>query len=143
MVHDGLPVSTISNIYLETGIMQGFGKPVVIFADKKRNLASDYVRHYAIFYNSRDYLSRYGSLLDDIAKLPEDVYEYVGQFAFKAGDYEKAAKYYQEAYLINPKQETLKIIESIALALEEAKGIPKAYKQRLIENIRYFCSKAS
>lgn len=143
MVHDGLPVSTISNIYLETGIMQGFGKPVIIFADKKRSLASDYVRHYAIFYNSRDYLSRYGNLLEDIAKLAENVYEYVGQFALKARDYEKAVKYYQEAYLINPKQEILVIIESIASALEEAKGIPRAYKQRLIESIRYFCLKAS
>jgi len=140
MVYDGLPVSTISNIYLETGIMQGFGKPVILFVDKKKNLPSDYIRHYAIFYNSKDYLSRYRSLLEDIAKLPKNVYEHVGQFAFKARDYEKAAKYYQEAYLINPKQETLIIMESIASALEKARGIPRAYKQRLLENIQYFCS---
>ena len=141
MVYDGLPVGTISNIYLETGIMQGFGKPVILFVNKKKSLPSDYIRHYAVFYNSRDYLSRYRSLLEDIAKLPEDVYEHVGQFAFKAKDYEKAAKYYQEAYLINPKQETLTTLESIASALEKARGIPRAYKQRLLENIQYFCSR--
>ena len=141
MVHDGLPVSTIGNIYLETGIMQGFGKPVILIADKKRNLPSDYVRHYAVFYSSRDYLARYGSLLDDIAKLPEDLYEHVGQFAFKAGDYEKAAKYYQEGYLINPKQETLAIIQSIATSLDKSKGVPIAYKQRLLDNIRFFVEK--
>jgi len=141
MVYDGLPVSTISNIYFETGIMQGFGKPVILFADKRKNLPSDYIRHYAIFYNSKDYLSKYKSLLEDIAKLPENVYECIGQFAFKAGDYEKAAKYYQEAFLINPKQETLLTLESIASALEQASGIPTAYKQRLLENIQYFCSR--
>lgn len=140
MVYDGLPVSTISNIYLETGIMQGFGKPVILFVDKRRNLPSDYIRHYAVFYNSKKYLSRYGSVLEDISKLPENVYEYVGQFAFKAMDFEKSAKYYQEAYLINPKKETLREIKSIASALERAKGIPRAYKQRLLENIQYFCS---
>lgn len=141
MVHDGLPVGTISNIYLETGIMQGFGKPVILFVDKKKNLPSDYIRHYAVFYNSRDHLSRYKSLLEDIAKLPENVYEHVGQFAFKVRDYEKAAKYYKEAYLINPKQETLANLESIASALEKARGIPRAYKQRLLENIQYFCAR--
>ena len=141
MVYDGLPVNTVSNIYLETGIMQGFGKPVILFVDKKKNLASDYIRHYAVFYRSSGHLSKYRSLLEDIAKLPENVYEPVGQFAFRARDYEKAAKYYQEAYLINPKKETLTTLESIALTLEKARGIPKAYKQRLLENIQYFCSK--
>ncbi|MGB5926458.1 MAG: hypothetical protein WBH01_10325 [Dehalococcoidia bacterium] len=140
MVYDGLPVSTISNIYLETGIMQGFGKPVVLLVDRKRNLPSDYIRHYAVFYNSPQYLSRYKSVLEDILRLPENVYEYVGQFAFKARDFEKSAKYYQEAYLINPKQKTLREIKSIASELEKARGIPRAYKQRLLENIQYFCS---
>lgn len=141
MVYDGLPVSTTSNIYLETGVMQGFGKPVILFVDKKKNLPSDYIRQYVVFYNRRGYLSKYKSLLEDVTKLPEDFYEYVGQFAFRAKDYEKAAKYYQEAYLINPKQGTLRKIKSIASALEKAEGIPGAYKQRLLENIQYFCSK--
>jgi len=140
MVYDGLPIGTISNIYLETGLMQGFGKPVILFADKKKNLPSDYIRHYAVFFNSRGYLSRYRSLLGDIDKLSEDVYEYVGRFALKARDYEKAAKYYQEAYLIHPKQKTLITLESIISTLEKAKGIPRAYKQRLLDNIQYFCS---
>ena len=139
MVYDGLPISTISNIYLETGVMQGFGKPVILFVDKKKNLPSDYIRHYIVFYNRREYLSKYRSLLEDITRLPENVYEHVGQFAFKARDYEKAAKYYQEAYLINPKQETLVTLESIVSALEKSRGIPRAYKQRLLENIQYFC----
>lgn len=141
IVCDGLPISTTSNILLETGIMQGFGKPVILVVDKKKNQPSDYIRHYIVFYNRRDYLSKYRSLLEDITRLPEDVYEYVGQFAFKARDYEKAAKYYQEAYLINPKQETLTTLESIASALDKSRGIPVAYKKRLLENIQYFCSK--
>jgi tetratricopeptide (TPR) repeat protein len=141
MVYRGLPVKTVSNIFLETGIMQGFGKPVILFVDNKRKtLASDYIRHYAISYNSSGYLSKYRSLLEDIAKLPEDMYEYLGEFALKAKDYEKAAKYYKEAYLINPKQETVITLESIASTLEKSKGIPRAYKQRLLENIQYFCS---
>ena len=140
IVYDGLPVSTISNIYLETGIMQGFGKPVILLVDKKKNLPSDYVRHYAVFCNSREYVSRYRSVLEDICKLPENMYEYVGKFAFKARDFEKSAKYYQEAYLISPKQGTLRKIKSIASELERARGIPRAYKQRLLENIQYFCS---
>lgn len=121
--------------------MQGFGKPVILFVDKKRNLPSDYIRHYAVFYNSRDYLSKYRSLLEDILRLPEDMYEELGQLAFRARDYEKATKYYQEAYLISPKQETLIALGSIASALDKARGIPRAYKQRLIENIRYFRSR--
>lgn len=140
IVYDGLPVSTISNIYLETGIMQGFGKPIILLVDRKKNLPSDYIRHYAVFYNSKEYLSRYRSVLEDISQLPENVYEYVGQFAFKAKDFEKSAKYYQEAYLINPKPKTLGKIKSIASELEKATGIPTAYKQRLLENIQYFCS---
>lgn len=141
MVYEGLPVGTISNIYLETGLMQGFGKPVILLVDKKRNLPSDYIRNYAIFYTSRDYLSQYTSLLEDIGKLPEDVYEYVGRLAFKARDYERAAKYYQEAFLISPKEETVTNLELIASTLEKSRGIPRAYKQRLLQNIQYFCSK--
>ena len=121
--------------------MQGFGKPVILFVDKKKNLPSDYIRHYALSFNFKGYLSRYTSLLKDITKLPEDVYEHVGQVAHKAGDYEKAAKYYQEAYLISPKPETLIELESIVSALEKARGIPRAYKQRLLENIQFFCSR--
>jgi len=138
MVYDGLPISTISNVYLETGIMQGFGKPVILVVDKRKNLASDYIRHYAVFYNYKNYLSKYGSLLDDIAKLPEDFYVHVGQIALKAQDYEKAAKYYQEAYLIDPKPQTLAIIKSISSLLEETKGIPPAYKQRLLDQLSLY-----
>jgi len=142
MVYGGLSVRTVSNIFLETGIMQGFGKPVILFVDnKKKTLASDYIRHYAISYNSSGYLSKYRSLLEDIAKLPEDMYEYLGQFALRVGDYEKAAKYYQEAYLVSPKQETLVALESIVSELEKTEGIPMAYKQRLLDNLEYFCSK--
>ena len=141
VVYDGLPVSTISNIYLEAGIMLGFGKPVALFVDKKRNLPTDYIRHYVIFYNARGYLSKYKSLLEDIVKLAEDFYEPLGQVAFNAGDYEKAAKYYQEAYLIGPKQQTLDKLKSIASELKKTEGIPDAYKKRLVENIEYFCSK--
>lgn len=142
LVYSGLSVKTVSNIFLETGLMQGFGKPVILFVDNKRkNLASDYIRHYAISYKSGGYLSKYRSLLEDIAKLPEDMYEYLGQFALKAGDYEKAAKYYQEAYLISPKQETLVALESIVSELGKTEGIPTAYKQRLLDNLEYFCSK--
>jgi len=140
MVHDGLPVGTISNIYLETGMMQGFGKPVVLLVDRKRNLPSDYIRHYTIVFSSRSYLAKCRSLLNDIIKLPDTVYEHIGGFALRAKDYEKAAKYYQEAFLIRPKRETLNKLESISSALETARGIPGAYKQRLLENLQYFCS---
>jgi tetratricopeptide (TPR) repeat protein len=140
ITYEGLPIKTISNIYLETGIMQGFGKPVILFVDKKKSLPSDYIRHYAIYFNKSDYLKNYISLLDDIIKLPERLYKYVGDYALNAGDYEKAAKYYQEAYLINPKKEIKTNLETIVLKLENNKGIPVTYKERLIKNIRYFCS---
>ncbi len=142
-VYDGLPVGTIGNIYLETGLMQGFGKPVILLVDKRKTLPSDYARHYAIFFNSKDYLSKYKSLLEDIAKLPEEMYEHLGQVALSAEDYEKAAKYYQEAYLISPKQDTLVALKSIVSTLEKAKDIPREYKQRLLDSILYFCSKVS
>lgn len=142
MVYSDLPIRTISNIYLETGMMLSFGKPVVLFVDKRRNLPSDYIRHYAIFFNSKGYLSKCTDLLADIAKLPQDVYEPVGSLALKAKDYEKAAKYFQESYLLNSKQKTLKKLKSITSALEKSGGIPKAYKQRLLENIQFFCSRA-
>ena len=141
LVYDGLPMSTIGNIYLETGIMQGFGKPVILFVDKKRNLPSDYIRHYALFLKSRDCLSNYKNLLQDIDRLPDDVYEFMGQTALAVEDYEKAAKYYEEAYLIRPKPSILTALESTASVLEKASGIPPAHKKRLVESIRYFCSK--
>ena len=140
MVYDGLPVGTISNIYLETGMMQGFGKPVVLLVDKKRNLPSDYIRHYTIFFSLSGYLARCRSLLSDISKLADTVYEHIGGVALRAKDYEKAARYYQEAFLIRPKPETLGKLESISSALETARGIPRAYKQRLLENLECFCS---
>jgi tetratricopeptide (TPR) repeat protein len=141
MVYDDLPVRTISSIYLETGLMQGFGKPVILFVDKRKNLSSDYIRHYAIFFKSKDYLPKYRSLLGDIGKLPEDVYEEVARLALKAGDYEKAAKYYQEAYLIGPKHKILITLQSMASTLDKSTDIPRAYKQRLFENIEHFCSR--
>jgi hypothetical protein len=140
MVYADLPVRTISNIYLETGLMQGFGKPVILFVDKRTNLASDYIRHYAISFKSKQYLSKYRSLLEDIGKLPQDLYEHLGGFALRVGDYEKAAKYCQEAYLISPRKETLVKLKSIASTLDKSKNIPGTYKERLLENIQYFCS---
>lgn len=141
MIYDGLPVSTISNISLETGLMQGFGKPVILIVDKRKNRPSDYIRHYTVSFNSSDYLSRYRKLLEDIDRLPEEIYEFMGQSALKVGDYEKAAKYYQEAYLVNPKHETKQALGAIARALKNNVGIPIAYKQRLLDNIRFFYSR--
>ena len=142
IIYDALPIRTISNIYMEAGMMLSFGKPVVLFVDKRKNLPSDYIRHYAIFFNSKGYLSKWTDLLGHITRLPEDLYEHVGDLALRAKDFEKAAKYFQESYLLNPKQKTFKKLKSIMSELEQSDSIPKAYKQRLIENIQFFCSKA-
>ncbi len=140
IVDGELSSRTLGNIFLEAGIMQGFGKPVVLLVDKRSNLPSDYVRHYSVFSNSRNYLTKFRGLLDDILRLSDDLYEDVGQFAFKAKDYEKAARYYQEAYLIRPKHRTLEAIESLASALNSAE-IPDSYKRRLQEDIQHFLHK--
>ena len=68
LVYDGLNVGTIGNIYLETGIMQSFGKPVILYVDKKINLPSDYIRNYAIFYGLKNYITKTNNLLSDIKK---------------------------------------------------------------------------
>lgn len=138
---EDMNMSTLANIFVEAGIMQGFGKPVVMFVETKENLPSDFIRHFEVFYNSRGYSSKFKGLLNQIGNLEDFYSRLLADPAYKAGDYEKAVKYYEEAYLIGAKQETLQKLEDLISNLK-SKRIPKGYKTRLLDGVSLFHEEA-
>jgi len=102
-------------------------------------LPSDFTRTFAIFFNKRNYVAEFESLLKKIKELPKYYSDMLGDLAFDAADYEKASKYYQEAYLLSESSEHLskinKLIQTVS-ALNEERA--KALGKRLLENLRVF-----
>lgn len=137
-----MSMSTLANIFAEAGLMQGFGKPVIMFVDKKENLPSDFIRHFEVFYSSKGYSSKFKRLLKQIDNLEDYYSRLLADRAYEAGDYEKAAKYYQEAYLIGAKPKTLEKLETLVLTLRSSRRIPKGYKKRLLDGATLFHEEA-
>jgi hypothetical protein len=139
----GVPRTTISNMYWEMGLMQGFGRPVILLTDKKSTLPSDLVRTYAIFFKQHGYLDRLRELLQVLMDREGYYSDTLAETALEAGDYEKAGLYYQAAYLIGEDAENLYRMQSLADTLRRKRGIPAGYKKRLIESLTTFVSETS
>lgn len=135
---DDMPRPTLCNIFWEMGIMQGFGKPVVLLLDGSTSLPSDFVRNFAIFCNRSDYIRKFHALLRKVEELREHYSNVLGDIALEAGDYEKAGKYFQEAYLIGEKPKDMKKIDQLVETLRTTTNIPPGFKQRLYQNLSAF-----
>jgi len=135
---DDIPRPTLCNIFWEIGIMQGFGKPVVLFVDTSESLPSDFVRNYAVFFNRRDYVRKFHALLRKLGQLRDHYSNVLGDVALEAGDYEKAGRYFQEAYLIGEKLEDMKKIDQLIETLRTNTNTPLGFKQRLQQNLLAF-----
>ena len=133
-----IPQPTLCNIFWEKGLMQGFGKPVVLFLDKSINLPSDFTRTFAIFFDRRGYSERFSNLLQKLKERRKYYSDVLGDIAFRAGDYEKSAKYFQEAYLIGEKPEDMRKIEQLIEILEGDINIPPGFKKRLHQSLLAF-----
>lgn len=129
---------TLCNIFWEKGLMEGFGKPVILFLDENINLPSDFARTFTIFFDRKDYLKKFSDLLQKLKERRKYYSDILGDIALRAGDYEKAGRYFQEAYLIEEKPEDMKKIEQLIRALERAANIPPGFKERLHQSLLAF-----
>jgi hypothetical protein len=132
------PASSLCNIFWEKGLMQGFGKPVILFLDESINLPSDFVRSYAIFLNTKNWNTKFDSLLKNIKRLPDKFLNVTGDIAFEAGDYERASKYYMDAYLIDESGGALKRIEEIMRLLKDPPSGENGLRRRLFQTLQAF-----
>lgn len=133
-----IPRPTLCNIFWEMGLMEGFGKPVVLFLDKSINLPSDFTRTFAIFFDRRNYSRKFSSLLRKLKERRSYYSDVLGDVALRVGDYEKAGKYFQEAYLIGERSEDIRKIEQLIETLERDKKIHPGFKRRLHQNLLAF-----
>lgn len=129
--------STLCNIFWEYGLMNGFGKPVILIIDNKSNLPSDFNRTFTIFYRNRNYLDNFKKLIEQIMKLKR-LYHISYEIALGPGDYEKAGWYLKEAYLISEDREILKELEDLIKLIQGNKKIPYGFKKRLYEDLNMF-----
>ena len=97
----GIRAPTLGNIFWEKGLMEGFGKHVILLADRRRSVPSNFVRDFTVFYTEPDYEAKFEAMLTQTAELPEYYCEVVAREALDAGDVERAAKYLTDAYLIS------------------------------------------
>lgn len=129
---------TLCNIFWETGLMQGFGKPVILFLDKRLNLPSDFTRTFTIFFDRDNYLEKFRKLLKKLMERRNYYSNVLGDIALKVGDYEKAGRYFQEAYLIEENKKDMKKIEQLIETLEKDTNIHSGFKERLHKNLLAF-----
>ncbi|MBI2933982.1 MAG: hypothetical protein HYY29_00265 [Chloroflexi bacterium] len=138
-----LPAGTAGNIFWEMGLMQGFGKPVILVTDDRRNLPSDFARSYSIFFNQPNYMRKFKSLLQAINGRERYYSETLADLALNSGDYEKAARYLREAYLIGKDELILGKIRVLGKSLRAERSIPDGYKKRLIDQLSVFTREVS
>lgn len=131
------PVPSLCNIFMEKGLMNGFGRPVILFIDELSNLPSDFKREYVIAYNEKNYLKNFEKL---IVKL-KNIYVYyrdLGDIAFSAGDFEKAARYYKEAWLIGGKGVVCKKVKDLIKKLKNGNINIDMIKKRTLDDLIAF-----
>jgi len=130
------PILSLCNIFMEKGLMHGFGKPVVLFIDHLNNLPSDFKREYIIVYKDRDYLKKFIKIIK-IFKSAQNYYHKLGDIALKAEDYERAARYYKDAYLMGAKK-TNKKINNLIFLLRRDNNNSLSIKSRLLNDLNTF-----
>ncbi len=133
-----IPQPTLCNIFWEKGLMEGFGKPVVLLLDRTINLPSDFTRTFTVFFDSSNYARKFSELLGKLKQRRKYYSDILGDVALQVGDYEKAGKYFQEAYLTGKKSEDMRKIEQLIRRLERDKDIHPGFKRRLHQNLLAF-----
>lgn len=117
----GVPDKTLCNIFWEIGLMQGFGKVVLLVADEALNLPSDFNRTFIILYNQINYVEKFRKSIQKLKDLPRYYMKVLAPIALDALDYEKAQKYYQDAYLFSANRRCLSELEKIKKSISGGK----------------------
>ena len=133
-----VPIPALCNIFWEKGLMEGFGKPVILFLDKSINLPSDFTRSFTIFFDRSNYLKKFSDLLQKLKERRKYYSDVLGDIALQVGDYEKAGRYFQEAYLIEENPEDMKKIKQLIKTLEKDTNIHQGFKERLHKSLLAF-----
>ncbi len=140
--HPDLSADTLSNIFWEMGINQGWGRPVLLIANKKEDLPSDFTRDFCIFFeNNRQYIRKFKDLIVSF-KQREQYLNTLADEAILRADYEKAFKYYQDAFLIGGNRQILTKIRKLKNIIS-SKRISKDLKTRLTSIITSYLSDAA
>ena len=128
--------STLCNIFTEKGLMQGFGKPVIIFVNKLSNLPSDFSRDFVVSYENKKYIQKFRKIIKKIKSLQKYYFD-IGDIALDAGDFEKTSRYYKQAYLIggvDRKNKIKNFIDSLNNDNIQSKGM----KERILDDLKSF-----
>lgn len=134
----GIPMLTLCNIFWEKGLMEGFGKYVMLIADQKDSLPTNFARESTIFYADPSWESKFNDLLKRIMELPNYYTNVVGNSALEADDIEKASKYFMDAYMIAGKPKYEQQIDNLIDIVQNEKFKVVGFKQRILENLKVF-----
>lgn len=137
-VGEKIPSLTLCNIFWEKGLMEGFGKYVMLVADHKGSLPTNFARESTIFYYDPGYEPRLHDLIKRIMRLPEYHTDMVGDSALEAGDIEKAAKYFMDAYMIAGEPKYEHKIDNLIQIIENEEFNIAAFAKRILENLKTF-----
>jgi hypothetical protein len=136
--HPDIQADAVSNIFWEMGMLQGWGRPALLVATKKEDLPSDFTGESCIFYEDNNrYISKFRDLLTGFKEREKYYVEILADEAIRTADYEKAIKYYQEAYLISGNRQILNKMRRLKKDLE-ARRLPIKLRKRLINTIDTF-----
>jgi hypothetical protein len=141
--HPDVPADALSNIFWEMGITQGWGRPVLLIANKKEGLPSDFTRGFSIFFeNNRQYRRQFKELLQSFKQRERYYVDTLADEAIRRADYEKAFTYYQDAFLITGKRQIITKIRKLKDIINSER-IPRDYKTRLTSIIATYIKDAT
>jgi hypothetical protein len=133
--HPDIQGDALSNMFWEMGMLQGWGRPVCIIANKKEDVPSDFVRDFNIFYeNNTRYISKFKTLLTSFKDREKYYVDILADEAIKTADYEKAIKYYQEAFLISGNRQIISKMRKLRDDIK-TKKVPIKLRTRLVNAI--------
>lgn len=131
-------ISAVSNIFLETGLMLGFGKKVYLIMEQGNKIPSNLSRTDCILFNSmNDLNNKLRKKIESLLELPRYYVNTVGDIALEAKDYERAARYYTEAILISKDTEAESKLKDILTILRRKRG-GTGLEKRLKQDIDVF-----
>ena len=136
--HPDIKIDAVSNIFWEMGMFQGWGRPALLVETKKEDLPSDFTGEFCIFYEDNNrYISKFKDLIVAFRERETYYSDMLADEAIRTADYEKAIKYYQEAYLISGNRQILNKMGKLKAGLEE-KRVPIKLRTRLLNAINSF-----
>jgi hypothetical protein len=141
--HPDVPVDALSNIFWEMGIVQGWGRPSLLIANKKEDLPSDFTRGFCIFFeDNRKYIRKFKELVESFRQREQYYVDTLAHEAILRADYEKAFKYYQDAFLISGNRQIITKIRKLKDTVN-SRRIPKDLKTRLTNIIAAYLHDAT